>query len=361
MKTILITGITGFIGSALAAKFIEEPDIELIYLTDSETAKNRAITAVNLVLAEYGMQLDVERKIKVALCKCLTDVEAIKECLKELEVDEVWHIAAHMSYDFSELSESIKFNAVISTNIMSQLKKCGRYYYISSTGTAGLGEFNGIEKQVPEELLTDFESVNPYTASKVLAEYMLWNESSKTNIPLTILRPGSVIGDSNSGWVNNTKYGYYSYLHILKRFINKNMTFYLDIDPNKKFPVIHIDHLINLCTFLRNRKVSKTKMQEIFHACNQNLLTAKEHFLIFEELSVGNLKIGFGEGKEGFNKVFNTMNKDNNKFLGVNLTYDNSKLIESIGLENIPPPLTKKCLINVFKNYLEKDRSHAKS
>lgn len=351
-KLILMTGISGFMGSALAARLLEK-DIKILYLTSNVKDMERARKLISDIYKTNKIEKNLDNILELIQCNDLYSISELEHTLKDIEVDEVWHVAAHMSYDFQELPNSIKFNSVITTNIMKALKKCNRFYFISTTGIAGLGDCLEEIKIVPEELLTDFDSLNPYTASKVLAEYMLWNQSLERGIPLTIIRPGSIIGDSKTGWSNGTKFGYYSYFYPLKKFKKKDITFYLNIDPNKKFPVIHINHLIDLCYNLRNRKEEKIQKREVFHACNTNLFTASEHFKIFEEVSKGNIKVGYGEGEIGFNKIFNDMNKDNNKFLGVNCTYSNEKLIEALGRENVPPDLTKESIAKVLEGYLE--------
>jgi len=351
-KLILMTGISGFMGSALAARLLEE-DIKILYLTSNVKDMERARELISDIYKKSEMEKDLDNTLELIQCENLYSISDVEQTLKDIEADEVWHVAAHMSYDFKELPKSIKFNSIITTNIMKALKKCNRFYFISTTGVAGLGDVLEETKIVPETLLTDFDSLNPYTTSKVLAEYMLWNQSIESNIPLTIIRPGSIIGDSNTGWSNGTKFGYYSYLYPLKKFRKKDITFYLNVDPNKKFPIVHINHLIDLCCNLRNRKEDKFSVREIFHGCNTNLFTAAEHFKIFEEVSSGNIKIGYGEGEVGFNKVFNQMNEDNNRFLGVNCTYSNEKLIEALGEDNIPPDLTRESIAKVMESYLQ--------
>jgi nucleoside-diphosphate-sugar epimerase len=351
-KTIVMTGASGFIGSALAAKLLAaRPGDKLVALAHGDSAGARTRDAVASALAQEGIDPAAAHEIEVREYPQCTPGGGMQK-LRDLHADELWHVAAHMSYDPAELPQSVAVNAVQSAALPLSLASVGRYYYISTTGVAGLGHPSG-DGIVPEQLLTDYEAVNPYTVSKVLAEYMLWHQSEQLSLPLTILRPGSVIGHSETGWAGKSRYGYYSYLHVLKKFIQKPITFELDIDPNRKFPVIHIDHFTSLCDRLRCR--AATPEQEIYHAVNANLMTAMQHFQLFEQVAGGRLRIGFGPGTLGFNISYNKMNADNNKFMGVYWRYATSRLQMQLGAEGMPPALSERSLSAVFRGCLGGD------
>lgn len=352
MIHILMTGISGFMGGALAAGFLKNEGVRIYALVKSDIDKERTLDRIRNGL--YAQELDsskIDGAVEFIEYSNLDDCDHLKAVIGDRRIDEIWHIAAHMSYDPQQYQESFTVNCVGSTALMMAASESRHYYFISTTGVAGTGSGRQGIKEIEERLLDGFEAANPYTLSKVLAEYMLWNKSRELSMPLTIIRPGSIIGSSDTGWVNDTKYGYYSYLHILKRFKDKGEEFYLDIDPDKKFPVIHIDHLVDLCIRLRKRVTAA--QQEIFHAVNQNLLTAREHFEIFKKYCNCNLVVKYGVGTQGFNKIFNRMNRDNNRFLGVHYSYSNKNLSESIGEENLPPLLTEKSIANVMVHYMK--------
>jgi nucleoside-diphosphate-sugar epimerase len=390
-----MTGLSGFVGSALAAKLVQDPEVDvLLSLTSGDADGSRARTALadaldNLSIADTAREVKqdaglgdqiagdaaVEKqqdvrlgnpsggvassheqreawlgKIQPVLCADLQDEAELRRAISDLEVDEVWHVAAHMSYDPGELATAVRFNAVASTQLLTGLKRCERFYFISTTGVAGPGRPETAGELVPEELLVRFDTANPYTASKILAEYMLWWSAERHGVPLTILRPGSVIGDSRTGWAGKTRYGYYSYLHVLKKFLKKDLTFFLDIDPDKRFPVIHIDHFADMCQNLR--ATGGADSREIFHAINRELWTAEEHFALFEEVAGGAMRIAYGPGEAGFNKVFNEMNRDNNRFMGTTWLFAEERLQTRLGDALMPPSLSKESLSAVFRGYL---------
>ncbi|EFM11531.1 Male sterility domain protein [Paenibacillus curdlanolyticus YK9] len=359
VRTIVLTGASGFIGSALAAKLIAaEPDDHYVMLSrhDADGAKTRE--AIASALRQEGADPVLADAIAVVPYPETLPGGGLRK-LEGLHADELWHVAAHMSYEPAELPQSIQVNAVESAALQHVFESVGRYYYISTTGVAGLGHAD-VDGVVPEQLLVNYEAVNPYTVSKVLAEYMLWKQSEQTGVPLTILRPGSVIGHSVTGWAGRSRYGYYSYLHVLKKFIRKSITFELDVDPHRTFPVIHIDHFTSLCDRLRSRTAAMPD-QEIYHAINQNLMTAAQHFQLFEQVSGGALRIGFGPGTIGFNITYNKMNADNNRFMGVYWTYAMDRLAEQLGEDGLPPALSGQSLTAVFQGYLNEGAQAAEA
>ena len=328
-RTIAVTGASGFVGSALVSTFLlgDEP-LRILSLAHDDPDGSRVRQAVARALAGFNGSPDLVAAIEPVAID-LTRAEAASEILAGIEADELWHVAAHMSYDPLRIAEAFAFNAVGTTRLMRATGRIGRFYFVSTTGVAGPGDRDSAGCLVPERPLEDFEAINPYTVSKTMAEYMLWHVSSETGIPLTVLRLGSVIGHSVTGWVNDTRYGYYSYLQAFKRFLGREPAFHVDIDPERTFPVIHIDHMGDLCARLRRR--AEPGDREVFHICDTGLMTVAEHFRTFEEVTGGRMRIAYGPGEKSFNQVFNKVNADNNRFMGTRHSFDMRRLAEAVG------------------------------
>jgi nucleoside-diphosphate-sugar epimerase len=348
-----MTGVSGFVGSALAAAFLRDDNIKIISLANDDPEGSKALRAISSAAKGFNFRIFPENRFQYININNFNDKKEIEHSIENIDFHEIWHVAAHMSYDLDQLVHSIQFNAVISNYLLNcTANKIERFYYISTTGVTGPGDTaDNPGCEIPENLLSEFEALNPYTISKCLAEYMLTHSATQKSVGLTILRLGSVVGHSNTGWNNGSKYGYYSYLSALKRFANRETTFYLNLDPEKRFPIIFIDHLVNVCCKLQQKK--RNNKLEIFHLVNQNLPTVREHFSTFQEVSNGKLKIDYGEGKEGFNKVFNDINKDNNRFLNTKHIYSAKNLINLLGENNIPPAVTRENLYNLINGYIQ--------
>ncbi len=170
----------------------------------------------------------------------------------------------------------------------------------------------------------------------MLAEYMQLEASKQTGIPLTILRLSTVLGHSETGWVADTRYGYYSYLWMLKRLLSKESEFYLDINPDASFPVVHVDDLGKICMLLRNRKRFAGEEQEIFNICSRKPKTVRQHFGIFENLTKGALCVKYGQPTKGFSFAFNKLNRFNNMSMSTRYHFSTEKLEREIGTDNLP-------------------------
>jgi nucleoside-diphosphate-sugar epimerase len=351
---IAMTGASGFVGSALAASFLLTDDsLEIFSVAPDDHDGEAARRAVRRSLTGFGGPPGHAERVQ-PLAVDLSRDESAARSLGALELGEFWHVAAHMSYELGQLRQAFAVNAVASTRLFHALGSSGRFYFISTTGVAGPGDQGDTHRVVREELLTEFEALNPYTLSKIMAEYMLWHASAQTGTPLTVLRPGSVVGHSRNGWSGGSRYGYYSYLHAFKRFVGREPVFFVDIDPERRFPVVHVDHFVDIARRLRAR--SGAPGREILHTCNRNPMTAREHFAIYEQVSGNRMRIDFGPGEKGFNQVFNQMNADNNRFLGTRHSFDDAKLVEAIGADGVPP-LTRDGIATVMAASLSDARA----
>ena len=346
--TALVTGATGFLGRALAACLVSR-GVRVLALVDDADRGERARSSVAGALAALGHD-PMSAELVEPLVARLSDLAELERVVGELELDEVWHLAAHMSYDDEQLAEAVHVNVSASAALMRATVGAGRFYFVSTTGVAGPGSRGLPHGQVPERLLSRFDAVNPYTVSKLLAEHVLWELAGRIGTSLTILRPGSVIGDSLTGWAAGSRHGYYSYLHILTRFRKRDMTYFLDVDPGRRFPVIHVDHLVSLCEALRARHA--TSDREVFNVCNRDLRTVEQHFDLFCRVAGGPLRVGYGAGVQGFNRSFNALNRDNNRFMGTRLTYATAQLEQTVDEQALPPPLTDDSLTAVFTGAL---------
>ena len=111
-KVVLMTGISGFMGSALAGRLLEE-DIKILYLTSNAKDIDRARELILNNYKKNKIEKEIDNLLELIQCDDLYSIFKLEQALKDIEVDEVWHVAAHMSYDFQELPKSIKFNSVM--------------------------------------------------------------------------------------------------------------------------------------------------------------------------------------------------------------------------------------------------------
>src|SRR5690349_12666987 len=110
MNKLLVTGATGFVGSALAARFLARSmDVVALSRRDPDGTRSRAV----ITEAARGCGLDVGAAIERRLQVIDVDFSdlARPEHLQQIKhVTHAWHCAAEMSYAPSKLASSFEAN-----------------------------------------------------------------------------------------------------------------------------------------------------------------------------------------------------------------------------------------------------------
>lgn len=173
MKTLLITGATGFVGSHLTERAVEPG--RKVYVMLRKTSDTR-----------YMEKLPVER-----LYCSLTDENQLEETFADLarrqvRFDAVIHCAALTKA--KNLETLLRVNAEGTKSLLDCLKKyqaqLSNFILVSSLAASGPGKLGTIVPIAQEKPITD------YGRSKLAAE----NLTLKSDIPHTIFRPTAVYG-----------------------------------------------------------------------------------------------------------------------------------------------------------------------
>lgn len=155
-EKILITGITGFVGSHMADLQLENSDIEIYGFKRWNISRLRNIRHL----------LNNER---VHLYDCdITDPIGVREALKEIKPKKIFHFAAEsfVSPSWIHPSHYMDVNFKGTVNILDAIKELGLNCRIH---LAGSGEEYGeiYENEIPINENTVLRPVNPYAVSKV--------------------------------------------------------------------------------------------------------------------------------------------------------------------------------------------------
>jgi thioester reductase-like protein len=196
MGAVLLTGATGFVGMELLRRFIERGDRRihaLVRAADDEAAAERLpaharLSAVAGDIEQPGLGLSEENRERLAR-----------------DVTTVVHCAASISFDLS-LEESRRVNVDGTRNVVDFAKRCRRLERLTYVSTAYVaGEPRGLFREDQLDVGQRFR--NPYERSKFEAERMIRSEAA--GLPLQILRPSIVVGDSRTGRTSsfNVLYG----------------------------------------------------------------------------------------------------------------------------------------------------------
>jgi thioester reductase-like protein len=208
-ESFFITGFPGFIASRLVERLIG-PERQMFLLVERKFV-DQAMEEVKQIAEATATQLDnfviVEGDIthpKLGISDA--DLEVI-----QIETTDVFHLAA--AYDLG-VAKDVAFNVnLLGTRHLNDLacsiKNLRRYNYVSTCYVSG--------KRTGQILETDLEHNagfrNFYEETKYLAETEV--EKLKSHLPVTILRPSVVVGDSQTG--ETAKYdGIYHLIHYLR-------------------------------------------------------------------------------------------------------------------------------------------------
>ena len=218
-RTIFLTGFPGFIAERLVAR-LAGPKVQFFLLVQPQfTAK--AVESVKEVAERTSTPLENFALIEGDITKENLgipdeDLQIIRD-----ETTDVFHLAA--VYDLAvekDLAYKVNVEGTKKVNEFARsLPHLRRYNYISTCYVAGKRTGRILES----ELEHDAGFRNYYEETKYLAEVEV--EKLKGDIPVTIIRPSVVVGDSETG--ETVKYdGIYYLIHYLRkapellRFVN---------------------------------------------------------------------------------------------------------------------------------------------
>lgn len=312
--TILVTGATGFVGSALVAKLLfQGHDVKA--LSRNDLGGQRTKGAVQTAADGFGITItpDSFKRLKVINA----DINRLEQTLspKLLEdVEVVWHVAADMRYSTKNVLEVFNAN-VVGTSILYQMtaehsKNCSRMYYVSTAYTA-----NASFSSAGENLHFHPHCVNAYQMSKWNAEQALSNLQRKYKLPITIFRPSIIIGHQNTGWSTGTGFGYYMFVDALYAAkLNNAKDLRINLVADSEPDLVSVDVVVdNAVALIANNE--KQKSFEIVHCVGGQQLTTRE--LVEFTSNIVGVKCFFGLPKT-------TLEKRMDRVMGVNKFFQQS-------------------------------------
>src|SRR4051794_2759071 len=202
---VLISGVTGFVGAAVLARYLERTDRPIVALARAggASAAEERVRAVLHDLYEPGRaEVYARRCTAVAADTPLPGLglgAADREDVAQ-SVNEIVHCAASVSFD-QPLAEARAVNVDGAAQIAELAELCGRrggelrrLAHVSTAYVAG--EHDGVFTE--DDVGPDRGFRNTYEQTKHEAEALLRTSSGR--LPLQIVRPSIVVGDATTGW-----------------------------------------------------------------------------------------------------------------------------------------------------------------
>src|SRR5262249_39210562 len=105
----------------------------------------------------------------------------------------------------------------------------------------------------------------PYIVSKLLSEHMIDNWRATTGTPITVIRPGSLLGPTVGPLVLRSRAGYFGLLDMVARATCQGRTLGLDADPRCRPAMVHVDDLARVCGRLSELAASGHLLDQYYH------------------------------------------------------------------------------------------------
>jgi thioester reductase-like protein len=269
--TVLMTGFTGFLGSALLPMILDRTGGEAVCLVQPKYAALAAERIDELVAADGSL----EGRITPIEGDITEPGLGLQEGVLD-DVTEAWHLAA--VYDLSvgrELAERVNVDGT--HNVLDALERCPkleRLHYFSTCYVSG--RYAGPFSEDDLEVGAPFN--NFYEETKHLAEVEV-RRRMEAGLPATIYRPSIVVGDSRTG--ETQKYdGPYFILQWLLRQPKLAVVPVAGDPKTTRVNVVPRDFVISAAAYLSGHPNSKGRT---YHIADPRPLTVDEMTDVFAE------------------------------------------------------------------------------
>lgn len=258
-KSYFITGFPGFITQNLVQKMIESnSSVHKIYLLVLPSMLDNCLEALhNLHKKLPTLHLSKIELIEGDITKKDLGIHSTKLIELYEEVTDLFHLAA--IYDLAvpkRIAYEVNVKGTINVNEFAlSLKKLGRYTYFSTSYVSGKREGKILES----ELSMGQSFKNFYEETKYYAEVEV--EKLKNKLPITIIRPGIVVGHSKTGETSKFD-GPYFILNFFSKLRFLPFIPQLGRD-NATGNFIPIDYLIDAVYYLSHQEIGLNKTYQI--------------------------------------------------------------------------------------------------
>lgn len=269
MKTILVTGSSGFIGYHLCKKLLKDNNLKVIGLDNMNDY-------YDVKLKETRLNELKENK-EYTFIKCdITDKEALKDIFEEYKPNIVVNLAAYAGVRYSIDHRDCYFNSNIIGfyNIIDLSKEYNIEHFIYASSSSVYGDHNKVPYNVNDN--TDYP-VSFYAATKKCDEIISYSFSKLYNLKCTGLRFFTVYGPSGRPDM--------SYSAFVDKFLTDRR---IELGNNGKClrDFTYVDDIVNGIYNVITK--DNNKLYSIYNIGNGNPITMYEFAKIIKEEMVNN-------------------------------------------------------------------------
>ncbi|MCX2834016.1 SDR family oxidoreductase [Microbulbifer thermotolerans] len=338
MHQVLITGATGFVGSALAANLLARgAKVTAVSRNDPDGVR----TTEAILTTARGCGLDVSGAVKHHLRVLninFADLEGELANAGLEEITEIWHVAAEMSYSAHKLGTSFDTNVGNSARLYETAVRCAprcrRFYYVSTAYVAGMAG-----GPVREELHARGRMVNTYQVTKWSTEQSLHLLYLRCGLPITVFRPTVVVGHRHTGWAHRNGFGFYMFQDAMIAIAaagHREIT--VDLLPEARPDLVPIDQLCTDACALTLRRDTGDAF-EVFHSSGGIQVRMEEIVRIWGQ--VAGIDARLGTPTTAMEQKFDRAVAPNRPFARTEWQFQRSRLDAAIDLEQPVQPLSR--------------------
>jgi thioester reductase-like protein len=210
-KTIFLTGATGFVGSHLTYRLIEQGHELRVLARSSRTTSARQ--RVEETLGQLG-KVSYQRLHVIDGDITKPGLNLDRDTFENIAVstDEVWHCAASLSFTEEDRDDIFRMNVGGTQHVLELVERTRtrRLQHVSTAYIAG----NRTDVALETDIDVGQTFKNPYEESKCQAEKLIDEAQRRQKVSASVYRPSIVIGDSRSGRVTHF-HGVYAFIRGL--------------------------------------------------------------------------------------------------------------------------------------------------
>ncbi|MEK7193028.1 MAG: NAD-dependent epimerase/dehydratase family protein [Patescibacteria group bacterium] len=257
MKSILVTGPAGFIGSAFVKTFSERyPKTEIVGIDDFSTGKRESISK-NITFYEGS----------------ITDQKLLRKIFSKHHPEYVFHFAAlpRVAYSLKHPTDTTLVNIAGTVNLLEHSKDFGVKRFINSSSSAAYGEIN---KDKFKESFENLKPVSPYGLQKYTSEKFCKLFSDLFKLDTVSLRYFNVFGPGSLG---DSPHATVISAWLTALYFPKLKNSFIEGDGKQSKEYTYLDNAVEACILAMNAtKPLNGDVFNIAHGEKRNLWAIKK-------------------------------------------------------------------------------------